>query len=122
MTNKLQINTNVNNDITILKVSGEIDLYTVNDFQKAFSDKINKGINNLVIDFLDVTYLDSSGLSALLSMHKKVASLNGSLSIVTLPDKHSITRIFEITRLNTVLNMFHSLDDAIDHNTKRSKV
>ena len=105
-----------------MKISGEIDLYTVNDFQEAFNDKIIKGITNIVIDFLDVTYLDSSGLSALLSMHKKTASLNGNLSIVTSSDKHSITRIFEITRLNTVLNMFFSVEDAVNHNIQGSKV
>lgn len=122
MTDKLQINTSVNSGVTILKISGEIDLYTVNDFQEAFNDKISKGITNLVIDFLEVSYLDSSGLSALLSMHKKTVSLHGNLSIVTSSDKHSITRIFEITRLNTVLNMFFSVEDAVNHNIQGSKV
>lgn len=116
MTDKLQIETGVNKDVTILKIIGEIDLYTVKDFHMAFDDQISKGITNLVIDLTGVTYLDSSGLSALLSMHKKIMSLNGKLSIVTSPEKMSITHIFEITRLNTVLRMFHSVEDAVNHN------
>lgn len=122
MDNKLKISTSVVTGITILKIEGEMDLYTIGDFHKAFDDMIDSGTTNLVIDLLEVMYLDSSGLSALLSMHRKITSVNGCLSVVTSPDKKSITRIFEITRLNTVLKMFNTVDDAVSYNTQAIKI
>ncbi|MHB1455693.1 MAG: STAS domain-containing protein [Armatimonadota bacterium] len=122
MTDKLYITASVSNFVTILKISGEVDLYSIGDFVKAVDEKLEAGVVNLVIDLIDVTYLDSSGLAALLSIHRKIVSINGCLSIVTSPDKQSITHIFEITRLNTVFRMFNTVDEAVSYNSQATKV
>lgn len=62
-----------------------------------------KGIN-LILNFKQVNYLSSSVLSKLISIHKKVAAQDGVLCLCNI--NPVILKIFELTRLETYLNIF----------------
>lgn len=97
--------------VSVLKLNGEIDVYTAPQFREAISALITSGQKNLVIDLADVSYMDSSGFGALLSATKKLKPTGGSVILVQC--NSAIDRILRITRLDTVFGTYKSVDEAV---------
>ncbi|WP_372351281.1 STAS domain-containing protein [Streptomyces sp. KL116D] len=57
----------------------------------------------LVLDLRDVTFVDCSGLSLLLRVHRRLQLRHGHLTVVVANPFHR--RLFRLTRLDTVLNV-----------------
>jgi anti-sigma B factor antagonist len=98
-------------DIPVLRVVGEIDVYTAPEFKSALNKTILTGASHLVIDLTDVSYMDSSGFGALLSATKQVRPKGGTVNLVGCSE--AVHRMLKITSLDTVFGMFPCLDDAL---------
>ncbi|MCO6484295.1 MAG: STAS domain-containing protein [Saprospiraceae bacterium] len=72
----------------------------------------NEGIRNLILDLSGVKFVDSSGLSAILTGNRLWSE--GKSFIIGGALQPSVKRLFEISRLDTVLNLIPSLDEAVD--------
>ena len=92
----LSVSTKPSDDLVLLSLDGELDIYTVGGFRQE-SDKIDPGATQVVVDLTDVSLLDSSGLGALVSLLNRARSAEGLLGIIC-PQRH-LRRVFEITGL-----------------------
>ena len=54
-----------------IMVHGRFDFKMVNEFREAYSNK-NNPIENVVVDFRETDYMDSSGLGMLLNLKRQV--------------------------------------------------
>ena len=73
----------------------------------------NGGVPNLVLDLSNVKYVDSSGLSAILTAHRLWKSLG---SFVLTGIKHdAVRKLIEISRLDSVLNIIPTLEESRDY-------
>lgn len=72
----------------------------------------NEGVRNLVFDLSQVQYVDSSGLSAILTANRLWKPL-GSF-ILTGIDHPSVRKLIEISRLDTVLTIIPSVQESVD--------
>lgn len=73
----------------------------------------NEGIQNLILDLSDVHYVDSSGLSAILTADRLWKRL-GSF-ILTGIEHPSVKKLIEISRLDTVLTIIPTVEESIDY-------
>lgn len=121
MNKKLTVSTESNNSIPVIRVIGEVDLYTVDQLQQAIQDVLHSEVKTLIIDLTDTSYLDSSGLSALLMAYKVLTSRDGILYVVVSASRPAVGRVLEITRLNAVFRICDTIDQAIQE-IKISKV
>jgi anti-sigma B factor antagonist len=71
----------------------------------------NEGINNLVVDLSKVKYVDSSGLSAILTGNRMWKD-SGSF-IVTGIESPMVKKLIEISKLDTVLSIVSSMEEAV---------
>jgi anti-anti-sigma factor len=71
-----------------------------------------KGVKNLILDLSPVKFVDSSGLSAILTADRLWKEL-GSF-ILTGIDQPAVKKLIEISRLDTVLTILPSVDESID--------
>ena len=70
----------------------------------------NEGVNNLIFDLSLVKYVDSSGLSAILTADRLMKT-KGSFVLTGI--KHpAVKKLFEISRLDAVLSMVPTLEEA----------
>jgi anti-sigma B factor antagonist len=83
------------------------------DLKSEFVILFNEGINNLIVDLSAVQYVDSSGLSAILTADRIWKDL-GSF-VLTGIEHPSVKKLIEISRLNTVLTIIPTLDEAIEY-------
>jgi len=74
----------------------------------------NKGVANLILNLADVEFVDSSGLSSILTAERLWKVEEGSF-IVTGIDHDSVKKLIEITRLNSVLTIIPTVQESIDY-------
>lgn len=94
----------------VIKVVGEIDVYTAPKLREVIVAAIDKGNKKLIVDIEAVAFLDSTGLGVLVGALKKVRADNGSLDIICTSDR--LLRIFSITGLDKVFGIYASIDEV----------
>ena len=97
-------------DIVILDLSGRLWILDL-----PLRDLVNGILQSdkckFVFNLAGVEYIDSSGLGQLISIWTSIRSRNGYMTLLS-PSKR-IQRLFEITRLNTVFEIFENEPDAV---------
>ena len=98
-------------DAYVISLAGEVDLYTAPEFKQQLLDVIGKGGKQVVVDFTNTTFIDSTTLGVLVGGVKRLRTNEGQLSLVC--SDRNITKIFEITGLDRVFTIYTSRDEAI---------
>ena len=83
------------------------------DLKSEFVVVSNEGVKNLIIDLSAVEYIDSSGLSAILTANR-VFKANGGTLVVTGAQQPAVKKLIEISRLETVINIVPTVQESID--------
>ena len=94
-----------------ISLAGEVDLYTAPEFKQQLLEVIGQGAKDVVVDFTDTTFIDSTTLGVLVGGVKRLRTNEGRLSLVC--SDRNITKIFEITGLDRVFTIHQSRDEAI---------
>lgn len=85
------------------KLEGEFDAYTAPKLREDLEEiEIDEG-RNIVLDFKNVTYMDSAGLGVIVAFYKRVVRCNGHLKLVNLSEK--LNRLFDITGLSELISI-----------------
>jgi anti-anti-sigma factor len=85
--------------VVVVEIVGEIDIYTSRQMRTYLVDLVNRGFVKLVLDFSEVMFLDSSGLSILVHVDKRTRHGGGSVVLTGLRQREfRILRIVELDR------------------------
>jgi len=95
----------------IVKVSGEIDVYSAPTLRKKLAALIDADHTDLVVDLTGVGFLDSTGLGVLVGALKKIRGLGGRLQLVI--DQAKVMKVFRITALTQVFTIHDTLEAAL---------
>jgi anti-anti-sigma factor len=93
---------------TLVRVAGELDLATAPRLDDAISSVPPS--SHLVIDLLECTFLDSSGVRTLASAGRATTE-DGRVSLVAVDP--GILRILEISGIDTMIEVHPSLEAAL---------
>lgn len=72
----------------------------------------NGGIKNLIFDMSEIKYVDSSGLSAILTANRLWKG-QGHF-ILTGAESPAVKKLIEISRLESILNIMPSVQESVD--------
>ncbi|MBN2169051.1 MAG: STAS domain-containing protein [Actinobacteria bacterium] len=106
---ELEVTTMDIGDYTVIKLKGEVDIYTAPSLRETIVDTVEKGRYKIVVDLDEVNFLDSTGLGVLVGGLKRVKQHEGELGIICNQEK--VLRIFKITGLTKIFKMFESADE-----------
>jgi anti-sigma B factor antagonist len=95
----------------VISLAGEVDLYTAPEFKQQLLEVISQGAKNVVVDFSDTTFIDSTTLGVLVGGVKRLRTNDGQLSLVC--SDRNITKIFEITGLDRVFTIYENREEAV---------
>ena len=95
----------------VISLAGEVDLYTAPEFKQQLLEVIGQGGTEVVVDFTNTTFIDSTTLGVLVGGVKRLRSNDGQLSLAV--SDRNITKIFEITGLDRVFTIYPTRDEAI---------
>ena len=95
----------------ILTAAGEIDISTVPLLRERLFE-LAAGGRPLVADLDQVSFMDSSGLAALVGTAKRAAAHGGSLQVSCA--RPTIRRLFRLTGLDSRIPLASTLDEALE--------
>jgi anti-sigma B factor antagonist len=107
----MEINQRETNDIVILDITGEIDLYNAPEIKDIINKLVEEQKYNVIINLEKVTYIDSSGIGALISSLSNLKKYQGGLKIINV--FASVRKVFELTKLTSFFEIFDSEDEAL---------
>jgi anti-sigma B factor antagonist len=98
--------------LAVIALGGEVDVYTSPRVKQEIVNLLNSGTTKLVVDLTGVEYLDSTGLGVLIGALKRARERDGDLKLVC--DNLRILRIFEITGLTKIFDIYRSESEAVE--------
>ena len=107
----MDINKRTKDDIIILDITGEIDLYNAPEIKDIINKLIEEQKYNVIINLEKVSYIDSSGIGALISSLSNLKKYQGGLKIINV--YASVRKVFELTKLTSFFEIFDSEEDAL---------
>jgi anti-sigma B factor antagonist len=97
---------------SVVTVRGEMDLHTAPKFQYAIERAArSEGVGAVVVDMAEVTFMDSTALSAL--MRSKDALGQQGVSLRLAAPSGAVERIFSVTGFQDYFDIFSSREAAI---------
>ncbi len=84
------------------------------DLKSEFVIMHNEGAKNLILDLSKVKFVDSSGLSAILTANRLWNNTAGSF-ILTGIENENVKKLIKISRLDTVFTIIPTISEAIDY-------
>lgn len=92
----------------VLSIAGDLDLQGADDLRRQLPEL---GAHRVVADLAEVAFLDSSGITALIALHRRCAACGGSLVLCCVqPQPREVLRL---TAADTVLAVRSTLADAL---------
>lgn len=98
-------------DHDVVEATGEVDVYTAPELRAALEVTFRRPGGTFIVDLGPTTFMDSSGLGALIGALKRVRVLEGELVLVV--SALELRRVFELTGLDQVMHLVETLDDAL---------
>ncbi len=109
---QLEINERKVGNIIILDLIGKI---TIGDGSNLLRDQVNqlleKNEREIILNFAETTYIDSSGIGELISRHTTTKNQSGHLKLLKLPKK--IRDLLTVTRLLHIFETFEDEQEAV---------
>lgn len=93
---------------TILAVSGDLDVLTAPQLRDRLIEIVDRGDRQVLVDLRPTEFLDSSGLSALVTAVKRLRSVGGDMGLVCPPG--NVRRLIEISALDQVFALYDDPD------------
>jgi anti-anti-sigma factor len=97
-------------DFAIVRPVGEVDLATASLLKEAFVQAIEAGQGLVVMDAVEMTFLDSSGLGVLVFAHKRLVQAGRKVVLANL--SRQVSRAVLVTGLDEVI-LTHVTDDPV---------
>ncbi len=97
--------------VTVVEVEGQLIVGNRHELKELVIEEVEGGARSFVVDFARTGYIDSSGLGVLVGLSKRVREVGGQLRLSSLNE--DLQRLFELTKLHTLLEIRESLEDAL---------
>ncbi len=94
--------TAVDSEATV-QINGDLDCYTAPQLRSALLALVEDGVRDVTLDIGGAQFVDSTGLSVLVGGMKRLRDSGGRMVVKSPTD--ATRKLFEITGLNSVLNM-----------------
>lgn len=106
---ELVLDTQRHGAAAIVRVRGELDAYSAPSLEELGTNLLAEGVGELVLDLSATTFLDSSGLRAILTLHRRMENDDrGELALGNPSDP--VLRLLEITGLTEHFTIRHDAE------------
>src|SRR4051812_33698672 len=110
--NDLRLITERHGAAAVVRVNGELDAYRAPDLEELGASLLADGVYTLVLNMSGTTFLDSSGLRAMVTVRDRMLHAEGEFALVD--PTEAVRRLLAITGLDEQF-VIESSDDAHEH-------
>lgn len=91
-------------NVKIIQPSGVLDGPSANQLRIDITDIVKNGADIILVDFQDITFMNSTGLGALVATLRSVKSAGAEMFICSLSEQ--VEMIFKLTKMDRVFKYF----------------
>jgi anti-anti-sigma factor len=106
----IELSHEVRDGVLVLMPKTRIDANTAKSFEEQSTALADKGPGSVVIDFVDVDYISSAGLRALLSIAQRIKSAGGKLTFCGARD--NVKDVFQVSGFDSLFGVHPAFKDA----------
>lgn len=94
----------MNSTLKVIHSSGIFNSTQADQFNQEITDSMNAGIHNILINFKDVSFMDSSGLGVLVVALKTVKAAGGKIALCSVRDE--VRMLLELADVDQFFEIF----------------
>ena len=96
----------------IIGLSGELDQHMADQIRSQIDHGLLKeGIQSIIFDFTEVSFMDSSGIGMLLNRYKQVRKFGGNLYLTGC--NQNLFRLIKLSGLERIVLLRDSIEEAV---------
>jgi stage II sporulation protein AA (anti-sigma F factor antagonist) len=97
----------------IAKIEGELDHHVAESIKSVIDEEYEKKLcKNLIFDFKNVNFMDSSGIGVIIGRYKKIKENNGKVAIVNA--NKQLHKIIEVSGLLRIIKCYNDIEEALN--------
>ena len=97
----------------LVTISGDIDHHSAQDISESIArDFRHSRCKNIIINFSDVSFMDSSGIGMLIGRYKETEIFGGRLAAVSI--SRELMKIFKVSGLYKIINCYDNENLAME--------
>jgi anti-sigma B factor antagonist len=78
----LRVTLSVDAEVVTVTLAGEFDLAAAPEFRSRADEALDAGTAAVVLDLAELSFIDSTGIAALLELHRRLASAGRTMRLV----------------------------------------
>ncbi|MFL0246888.1 anti-sigma F factor antagonist [Candidatus Clostridium stratigraminis] len=96
----------------VVFMMGELDHHSAEEVRSKIDDRLDRElIAKLILDFKDVSFMDSSGIGVVIGRYKKMTAKNGKICIANV--NNSVKRVFDLSGMFKIIKVYENLEQAL---------
>ena len=108
----ISFETRTEEDVVVISISGQLDAFASRDLQTEFKEVIDARNHKLLLDLENMSYIDSSGIGAVVAAAQQVRKRKGDVKLFGMaPD---IRKVFDLIGASRVLEIFETEQEAMN--------
>ena len=101
-----------NDNIYVIELDGELDLYNAYKVKTLYAKMAEKGINSIILDLENLDYLDSSGLGSMIYIFSDLKKHDGKMSLYHL--NGAPKNLIQMTRLDKLFLIADTIEESVE--------
>lgn len=97
----------------IVSLIGELDHHTAEEVRVKIDDRIERdNIRKVIMDFENVTFMDSSGIGVVIGRFKKLQNRDGKVCVASVNKR--VDKVFKLSGLYKIISVFDDINEALE--------
>lgn len=93
-------------------MSTELDHHITNEVRDEIDNiLISKSVKNIIFDFRNINFMDSSGIGVIIGRYKKISSDGGKVSIININDR--VKKVFDLSGMNKIIGIYDTYEEVV---------
>ena len=90
----------------------ELDHHITNEVRDGIDNILNtRPIKNIIFDFKNIRFMDSSGIGVIIGRYKKISNDGGKVSVINVNAR--VKKIFDLSGMNKIVSIYDTNEEAI---------
>lgn len=87
----------------MVKIKGEIDIYSIEEFKAAIEEKIDTQVQEIRLDCSELSYMDSTGMGVLIELRNKTKKMGQKIVMVN--PRPNIKKLLALTGVDKIIEI-----------------
>ncbi len=108
----MDINYRIDHRNLIVELYGELDHHIAEEVREEIDEAIlQHAIKNVIFDFTNMNFMDSSGVGVVIGRYRKVSKTGGKVIAINL--NNQVQKIFDLSGMNKIIGTYNTYEEAI---------